>query len=334
MNRKRIVLLSLVLFFTAVLAWFIYELTPLSNDKERTIRVEEGESLVNVADTLEKKGLIKNKTFFIIFGKVKGFANQIKPGEHLVSGSLTYSEIYEELVTSHVKKGVKVVIPEGFTVEQIAERLDKKGITNKESFLKMAKTGKEISHPIIKKTSGQKEVTYILEGYLFPDTYYFEKGTAPKEVIGKMLTQFQEVKDQLDLPNELNLHDWVTLASIVEREAVVASERPIIAGVFKNRIEDEWKLQSCATVQYVLDKPKERLLFEDLEVKSPYNTYLNKGLPPGPISNPGKASLKAVINAKQHDYYFFVVKGDGSGEHHFSESFKEHQKYTSHEGNW
>ncbi|WP_257351581.1 endolytic transglycosylase MltG [Pseudalkalibacillus decolorationis] len=334
MIRKKWILLSFALLCTALIGWLVFELTPYSSDQVQTIKVDKGAGLTSVAEELEEMEIIKNKTFFMLYGKIIGSDNKIKPGKHVISGDLSYSEIYSELVRSPVEKGQEVVIPEGFTVEQIATRLEKKGITSEKAFLKAVKTGEGISHPLIEKVKKHEGTQYKLEGFLFPDTYYLPKDSRPEKVIVKMLNRFQEVKDQFETPKELSLHEWVTLASIVEREAVVAKERPVIAGVFINRLEDQWKLQSCATVQYVLDKPKERLLFKDLKVKSPYNTYLNKGLPPGPISNPGKASLKAVVNAKQHNFYFFVVKGDGTGTHHFSKTFKEHQRYTSHEGNW
>ncbi|HDR67528.1 MAG TPA: endolytic transglycosylase MltG, partial [Bacteroidaceae bacterium] len=133
----------------------------------------------------------------------------------------------------------------------------------------------------------------------------------------------------------MSIHDIVTLASIVEREVVVDKERPIVAGVFYNRLKDDWNLQSCATVQFILGKQKDRLTFDDLEIKNPYNTYVNQGLPPGPIGNPGRKSLEAAVYPAEHDYYFFVTKKDNSGEHYFSRTFAEHQKYNAKSrGNW
>lgn len=332
--NKRVFVKIAILISTVIVLWLVYESMPFSDDKKQAITVESGQSLKEVADHLHKEKLIKNKTIFLLYGSLSNLDNQVKKGTHEISSSQSIGEIYEELVTSPLEKGVEVTIPEGFSVEQIAERLAKKGIIEREDFLNVAETGEGISHPLIKKIKKQKGMTYRLEGYLFPDTYAFPENTSSKDIIERMLTRFDAVRKEVEPDNNMTLNEWVTLASIVEKEAVVDKERELIAGVFHNRIEDNWLLQSCATVQYVLDKPKERLLYKDLEVESPYNTYINEGLPPGPISNPGKQSLLASKNAKNHDYYFFVVKGDGSGEHHFSKTFKEHQKHTNHNGNW
>ncbi len=323
-----------ILIVSAICVWVVYEATPFWHEKQKVITVKEGQSLQEVAQQLESKKMIKNKLFFLLYGKLNNIDGQVKTGKHQVSSTQTIPSIYNELLKSPIDKGIEVTIPEGFTTDQIAARLEGKGLATKTEFLKLTKTGEGINHPLVQKLKDDKDVRYKLEGYLFPDTYSFQKGITATEIIEKMLDRFEQVRQELDPNSKQKLEKWVTLASIVEKEAVVDKERKLIAGVFQNRLEDDWKLQSCATVQYVLDKPKERLLYKDLEVKSPYNTYINEGLPPGPIGNPGKKSLEASLNSKEHDYFFFVVKGDGSGEHHFSKTFKEHQQYTEHQGNW
>lgn len=189
---------------------------------------------------------------------------------------------------------------------------------------------------IPKKVEGRK---YRLEGFLFPETYEVYTGATEEEIIRKMLQQFEleleQAKAKLAEQNEnweeqlqskgLTLYDVITLASIVEREAVLDEERFIISGVFHNRIEDGWLLQSCATVQYILEKQRDRILLKDLEVDNPFNTYIYKGLPPGPIAAPGYKSILAALNPKEHDFYFFVTKKDGSGSHYFSQTFAEHK---------
>ncbi|WP_349408194.1 endolytic transglycosylase MltG [Pseudalkalibacillus sp. SCS-8] len=316
-----------------LLLWLVYESTPFIRSQERIVTVREGQSLREVAEVLEKEKLIKNQTIFRLYGSLRNMDSKVKKGSHTLSSSESIPKMYEELITSPSEKGIEVTIPEGFTINQIADRLAKKGIVERKAFIEAVKTGKNVSHPLIDRIKSKTGVTYRLEGYLFPDTYSFKKNSRPEDVIERMLDRFNDVRMEIGL-EEGSMDKWVTLASIVEKEAVLEQERKMIAGVFHNRMKDDWKLQSCATVQYVLDKPKERLLYEDLEVESPYNTYLHIGLPPGPISNPGKESLAASLNPHKHDYYFFVVKGDGSGAHHFSTSYQEHQKHTNHKGNW
>ncbi|WP_221566436.1 endolytic transglycosylase MltG [Alkalihalobacillus sp. TS-13] len=333
MKRRNVLFISTIIAI-ALCIWVVYEATPFWHEKQKVITVNEGQSLQDVAEQMHAESLIKNKTFFLLYGKLNDLDGQVKIGKHQVSSTQSVPELYKELVTAPLEKGIEVTFPEGFTIEQIAARLEKKGITTQAEFLKHAKTGEGIKHPLIQKLKNEKDIKYKLEGYLFPDTYYFKEGISPGEVIERMLDRFEQVHKELDPDSKHDLMQWVTLASIVEKEAVVEKERELIARVFQNRMKDGWKLQSCATVQYVLDKPKERLLYKDLEVDSPYNTYTNEGLPPGPIGNPGKQSLEASLKPKDHDYYFFVVKADGSGEHHFSKTFREHQQHTDHKGNW
>ncbi|MCF6138315.1 endolytic transglycosylase MltG [Pseudalkalibacillus berkeleyi] len=332
MTKRVLIRISLIVLLL-LLFWGGYELTPATGETQ-SITVKPGQSLREVAEVLHNKKLIKNKQIFLLYGSIRKLDSQIKQGTHEIPGSETIPRVYEELTTSPMEDGVEVTFPEGFTVEQIADRLEKNKLINRAAFVKLVQTGEGISHPLVKEIKKQKGMKYLLEGYLFPDTYSFPKKSSEKAIIEKMLTRFQQVREEIAPEDKISLNEWVTLASIVEKEAVVDKERELIAGVFHNRMEDEWRLQSCATVQYVLDKPRERLLYKDLETKSPYNTYIHEGLPPGPISNPGKQSLLASNNAKNHNYYFFVVKGDGSGEHHFSKTFKEHQKHTDHKGNW
>ena len=167
---------------------------------------------------------------------------------------------------------------------------------------------------------------YKLEGYLFPETYYFETGSSEDKVINTMVEQFNakftvEFEKRLKVL-KLSKYSAVILASIVEKEARMPEERPLIAGVFYNRLKKRWYLESCATVLYALGKHKKRLTYKDLEIDSPYNTYKRFGLPPGPISNPGLASIKAVLYPAKTDSMFFIV--DGSGGHDFSRYYSEH----------
>jgi UPF0755 protein len=289
--------------------------------------VDRGATLSEISKNLKKKGLIKNTFLFETYGKLKKYDRKISEGKHIFE-TTGITSIYAELMNNgFADKQIAVTIPEGFTIEQIANELETKEIVSAKEFLSIAKTGEGLSSQLIKDIPIKKASKYRLEGYLFPDTYYFEKDSEPAIVMERMLKRLYDVIASFNGQPPLSVHEWVTLASIVEREAVLHDERAKIAGVFFNRLEENWKLQACATVLYAIGKPKERLLYEDLDIESPYNTYLNEGLPVGPIASPGKKALEAVLFPQEHEYFFYVIKGDGSGGHNFSKTYSDHQKY-------
>ncbi|MDF2673718.1 MAG: mltG, partial [Clostridiales bacterium] len=206
---------------------------------------------------------------------------------------------------------------------------DKGLIAKEEVFINEAQNG-EFEYDFLKGIPEDRPNR--LEGYLFPDTYEFKSGTTEHEIIDKMLGRFQEIFDE-EISGKLGdrrLDDLIIMASIVEREAKVESERPIIAAVFYNRLKIDMQLQSCATIQYILGTNKERLLYEDLEIESPYNTYLNSGLPLGPICSPGRDSLVAALEPADVDYLYFVLKKyDGDGSHNFARNYNDFLKYKN-----
>jgi UPF0755 protein len=221
----------------------------------------------------------------------------------------------------------KILIPEGFSVREIIDRLDAQAVVSKnvfETYLRQCNKADWINaYPFLNpKLDGEK----FFEGYLFPDTYIFAEDTTPQAVLEYMLQNFQRRALPILMKGNktrYSIREIVTLASIVEKEAEIPEERSVIAGIYYNRLKKWMQLGSCPTVKYALGQPrKEYLLYRDLEVKSPYNTYKHYGLPPGPICSPGLLSIKAVLNPQKTDYLFFVSRGDGS--HIFTLSFKEH----------
>ncbi len=212
-------------------------------------------------------------------------------------------------------------------MKQIADRLSEHGI-DQDQFLE-AVDNEFFDYEFIKELDNNDKRLYRLEGYLFPSTYEIRKGASPEEIIDIMLKEFDKrlqrdgVKNKLKEQN-LTVDKWVTIASIVEREGQVNEELPRISGVIHNRLEIGMPLQVDATIQYLRGEQKARLMYKDLEVDSPYNTYKVKGLPPGPISSPGEAALNAVLEPEDHEYLYYVTRKDGTKLHYFSKTYKEH----------
>ncbi|MGF9797612.1 endolytic transglycosylase MltG [Brevibacillus agri] len=332
----RIVMWLVALFLIAIVAaggaaWYVYEgLQPVDGPQTaKNVTIPTGSSVREIGRLLEEQGLIRNADLFQYYVKYKGVAPQLKAGEY----QFTTGQAIDDMLTAMaegktVVNAARFTIPEGWNIEQIAEHLDKEGIVEKAAFLKEVNEGEFPEYEFVAQIPKNKDRKHRLEGYLFPETYEVDKDATAHEVVSRMLAQFEKVwqpqwTEQLK-QRGLTLDEAVSLASIVEREVTVDKERPLVAGVYYNRIRDKWPLQADATVQFILGKQRDRLMYEDLKVKSPYNTYLNPGLPPGPIANPGRASLEAVVNPAQHDYFFYVTKKDGTSEHYFSKTLSEH----------
>jgi UPF0755 protein len=337
------VLVVFLLIAGAALGLYFYitqSLKPVAAGKEEiVITIPKGASSAEIGEILHEKGLIRNATVFKYYVRYKGIASQLQAGDYRFTPGMSVDALLDKMVNGDVYvETFTFTIPEGFTVIQIADLLAEKGLVNKEKFLKEVNEGK-FDYDFIKAIPADPNRKYRLEGYLFPETYEMKKGATEHEIIDRMLSQFDKVfkeewKAELN-KRKMTIDQAVTLASIVEREAVLNEERPVIAGVFYNRMEEGWKLQSCATIQFILGKQRDVITYKDLEVESPYNTYINSGLPPGPIASPGQASLQAVVYPENHDYFFFVTKKDGSDGHFFSKTFAEHKKNNAKsQGSW
>ncbi|MGD0153627.1 MAG: endolytic transglycosylase MltG [Thermacetogeniaceae bacterium] len=295
------------------------------NTKTSVISIKKGESLRELGDTLQGENMIASSTLFVLYARLTGVETQIKAGSYRITNTLSMKEILRRIVGGEVLR-YRVAIPEGYTDDQIARLLVSKGIVTNDGWQAALKT-EQFAYPFLKDApAGPKR----LEGFLFPATYDLYADFTASEIQQTMLERFETAftpdLQQRALQEGLSVRQVVILASIVEREAKLESERPIIASVFLNRLKHGMRLESCATVQYVLGKPKEKLTNQDVRIPSPYNTYLHDGLPPGPISNPGLASIRAVLYPANSNYYYFVAKGDGS--HVFSTTFGQHQMAT------
>lgn len=334
--------LVLIFAFSLLTVWKVQSLfSPVASGADITtkeIKIPVGSSTAHIASILQEEGLIKNAFLFRFLSRYKGYDELLKAGKYQLSTSMSMQEILLELQKGIIpKEGIRFTIPEGFTIEQISSRLEEKGLCKKEIFLEVCRNYEGDSTNLFSQIIDTipPQVHYLLEGYLFPDTYEVYQDVQPEEIVELMLSRFFEVfnEDYRLRAQEMGLgiHQVVTIASLIEKEAVLPEERPLIAAVFHNRLNSEALplLQSCATVQYILGETKPVLSNQDLEIDSPFNTYLYPDLPPGPIASPGLQSLQAALYPADVDYLYFVSKEDGSGSHYFSRTLREHNNYKN-----
>ena len=249
--------------------------------------------------------------------RLTGLQDELKAGSYELNDGMSAHEVADVLTEGRVRM-VQFTVPEGWHNRQIAELMVKRGFAqNEEEFLKLTRDPE-----ILKKYKIPARTT---EGYLFPETYTISHGYPLEKIHEAMIQRFFDQLKNADHPENLSpeeLHKKVILASIIEREAARKDELPQMSRVFMNRLDKGMRLESCATIQYLLPKPREKLYEKDLKIESPYNTYEHSGMPPGPISNPGLPALKAAFHPEDGEFLFFVLKPDGS--HHFSKTYKEH----------
>lgn len=329
-----------VILITMSVVWAVYQTSPPEGTAEKVFVIRENSNLKTISNDLKDEEFIKSPFLFSVYATVTGKKSKMVRGEHTIKQGKGYKEILQDLSTlENETEAIEVIVPEGLTVLEIADRLNKSGIVNRKQFLHAAKSWATLTEKQQEELGVDKEVRksntkFAVEGLLFPDTYYFEKNMKADEVIHQMTERLLHETSRITIRTDQTPYEMLTLASIIEKEALLNEEKRKIAGVFENRLKEGKKLQSCSTVQYLLERPKATLRRKDLKIKSPYNTYLNKGLPPGPISNPDLPSIKAAANPEKHDYYYFVAKQDGTWSHFFSKTYKEHRKYTQLSGNY
>ncbi len=300
-------------------------LEPVSSETVYTIvDIPKGASFKNVAKLLKEKGLIRSEEIFWLLAWYRKELNLIKAGEYKLSPSMTPERILNVLVSGKVVQHL-VTIPEGYNIFQIADLLERAGLAKKREFLAVVTDKAFLEGLGINEDSA--------EGYLFPDSYFLPKGVKPKDIVKNFTSHFWQVWrdnkfDKRVKELGVSVHEVVTLASIVELEAAVQKEKPIIASVFWNRLKKGMPLQADPTVKYgiMVERKikKRRLTWKDLRKSTPYNTYTQYGLPKGPICNPGLISLRAVLYPASTKYLYFVSKGNRT--HYFSKTLKEHNR--------
>ena len=281
------------------------------------VSVAPGESFGMLSARLEKAGVITSDIRFKIIARLSGDDKRLRAGEYALSTAMTPMEIIDILASGKVLLH-RLTIPEGYTIDQVAAEVEKAGLASAEEFSRLARNPSLVSELQLDGPS--------LEGYLFPDTYHFPREVSARGIITTMVNAYQSlVTDEWrNRAHELDLsiHDIVTLASIIEKETGAPSERPIIASVFHNRLKKRMRLESDPTVIYGIESFDGNITRRHLSSATPYNTYVIRGLPPGPIANPGRAALEAALYPAETDYLFFVSKKDGT--HYFSKTIAEH----------
>ncbi len=337
---KRLVIslaLLLVLVIAAAAAFnYVYSIMlepvdPAAADEYKVVEIPSGATTESIAGILKNEELIQNELAFRYYVRSRDLGRGFQAGTYQFSPVMSVRQIAEKITAGDVYTETKwFTIPEGYTIERMAERLEEESLVDIEIFLELAASPPDYildSFPYLQGID-DPEIDYLLEGYLYPDTYQIDLDADEEEIIKLMLNRLDEIftEEHKQRAEELDLsrHEILTIASLVEREAAVDHERDVIAGVIYNRLAIGQLLQIDATIQYILGETKEFLTYADLEVPSPYNTYQNAGLPPGPIAAPGKASIDAALYPKDTDYYYYNYKYDGSGEHYFSHTLEEH----------
>jgi UPF0755 protein len=300
---------------SVVFLWFV---PPAPLEHPRTVSIKPGDSLRSIALKLKRAHVVRSSWLTMAYATLSGLDRLLKPGEYAFSGG----ERIDEVLT-HIAKGqsieLVIAIPEGFTVRQIAERLERAHLVCADDFVKAATAGEIVESLQLKPTGA--------EGYLFPATYRFSPTVKPDQIVAAMLERFYSILtpavEEREFALGITTHQMVTLASMVEKEAALAPERPLIAGVFYNRLRLGMPLQSDPTAEYDRDGVV-RSPYEAVHTPSAFNTYDFAGLPPGPIANPGLAAIMAALYPAHTEYLYFVARNDGT--HVFSRSLAEHQR--------
>ena len=300
----------LAIITVALSALVIFQLTNKTKYNQ-IIEIKKGQSISKSLKELP----VSEEFLFKLYLKFKNQGKNIKAGYYELKGEYSIITLVE-LLESGREKLYRFTIPEGYSLEQIADKLVAEGKINKEKFYEELNNIKDFPYPVPKGN---------FEGYFYPETYNFSEYFKEKEIIKTILNEFLKKFPPEKYPNKDEFYKKLIMASIIEKEAVKSDEKPVIASAFYNRMKKGMTLSSDATVNYLFDYSKRRIYYKDLEIDSPYNTYKYKGLPPAPIANPDVKSVEAAYNPAETDYLFFVAKGDGY--HYFSRTYKEHLEF-------
>ena len=320
---KKLLILVLLVAVAVGYGFYFYNdnLTAVDEGKTKMITIEGGSSSDDIGAILLDNNLIKNLTVYKIYLRQNNLGSQLKAGDFEISDNLNLPEVVDLIIQGeNIDKTTNFTVPEGLNVTEVGKLLSEKFEFTQEEFLTLTELV-DIYRDSYEFLEDREIVT--LEGFLYPNTYNVYVDSTADDIITIMLKGFDNIYQEHIKGNtgDKSVYEIVKMASVVEGEAQVDEERPIIASVFYNRIEIGMMLQSCATVQYALGEKKEKLYEEDLKVESLYNTYQHTGLPIGPINSPGLTSIKAALNPAETEYIYFLAKGDGS--HYFTDDYND-----------
>jgi UPF0755 protein len=324
-GRKRGLLLVLfLLIFLMVMGaggFYLWATGASGESRPAAVEIPEGATASDVGGLLEDARVVRSGFAFRVAARLRGIGSSIFAGRYVFQTNMRLEEALDVLEAGPIVETVSVTIPEGLRLEQVADRVAEDLGVERKRFIAEARSGSYTLPPYL------PEGTSTVEGFLFPKTYEFTADVTADQFIRRLVDQFGAEVSGLDWGRARSLgvspYEAVIVASLIEREAVLDVERPKVASVIYNRLRQGMLLQIDATVQYALPKHKNRLTYEDYEYPSPYNTYLNKGLPPTPIASPGLASLRAALRPAETNFLFYVLTGDGTGRHAFAETYSD-----------
>lgn len=324
-----VVVLIVVLGVSGSILYYNHSIeAPDKNSKTtKLVKIKKGDTLDSIAAKLEKKELINSKLCFKIKAKSLGKDTAMLPGRYTLSRALSNEEIINIFAVG--RKSKTLTFPEGYTVRDVAAKLEKERILPADAFINACQNYKG-KYKFLKGVDIKK---FKLEGFLFPATYQISENATNKDIVELFLKgfamNFRQENYAILKEKKLTMHELLTIASLIEKEAALDKDRAKIASVIYNRLKKGMKLQFCATVQYALGRHKPKLYYKDLKIDSPYNTYKIKGLPPGPICSPGIKSIEAALHPANTDYLYYVVKAGDSREHVFSNNYKDFENNKS-----
>ncbi|MDI6778229.1 MAG: endolytic transglycosylase MltG [Patescibacteria group bacterium] len=332
MSISKKIFIAIGLFFIFVaLAFYVFNrqasFSHGTGNTPQTFEIKEGEGVKEIGKRLEKSQLVKNDFYFNYYIWKTGSRGKIQAGKYELRGSLTIPEIVQVLSMGEIiPNEIKVTFPEGTNAKQMSDILKNKGFDG-DAFLQKVKGGEGVKIDYEFFESKPKKAN--LEGFLFPDTYIFWRDAGSESIVNRMLLNFDE-KMTPEMREEIKkqkrtIYEIITMGSILEKEVKTPEDMKIASGIFWDRIEAGMPLQSCATIAYVLGKEKKQYTYEDTRAPSPYNTYSNNGLPPGPITNPGMNSIRAAIYPAKTDYNYFLTDPE-TGKTIFSKTIEEHEQ--------
>lgn len=324
-KNKKMKMVALFFVFIGIISFVILYNNAISkplksSDNIVSIEVKTGDGFYDILNRLDEEGKLSNKLLIKIKLSIDKQSITLKEGTYEINSNVTLDQLIKDLQDDSKNINmVKITVPEGYSIEEIAQLMEEKDLCSKNDFIKAVK-----NHELPEFVEVNEKRRYNLEGFLYPDTYLIEKGTSANNIIDKMLERFnaaiKEVEKESDIViNNEDIDKLITIASMIEKEASADIDRPLISSVIYNRLEKDMKLQLDATVLYALGEHIDVVLNRHLEVDSPYNTYKYSGLPIGPIASPGIESIKAALLPADTDYLYYILQKDGT--HYFTNSY-------------